>query len=218
MTTANNNSNRPDIRAYIGQTGSGKGVSIREHLQAEQPARLVVWDPLGEYGAHVTMTTGKLAEVAKHMAQKSFRVAYWPGADVAAFREKFALFCRMVFAAGNCTMLVEELADVTSPSYAPVHWKYCTTKGRHRGLKIIAASQRPAQVDKDFFGGCTYVRCFVLRYKPDRKAMADSMDVPMEKIIGLSTVEAGNVTTINYIERDFRINKTTEGTIKKRRK
>lgn len=216
--TANNNAGRPDIRAYIGQTGSGKGVSVREHLGEVKPSRLVVWDPLGEYGEFVTATTDKLADMAGAMGKKSFAVAYWPGADVGTFKEKFALFCRMVFAAGNCTMLVEELADVTSPSYAPVHWKYCTTKGRHRQLKIIACSQRPAQVDKDFLGNCTYVRCFVLRYRPDRKAMADSMDVPMEKIAALSTVEAGNVTTINFMERDFRINKTTEGSIKKRRK
>lgn len=216
--TANNNSNRPDIRAYIGSTGSGKGVSVREHLAREKPRRLVVWDPLGEYGEFVTLTTDKLADVAALMAAKTFRVAYWPGPDIATFKDKFAMFCRMVFAAGDCTMLVEELADVTCPAHAPVHWKYCTTKGRHRGLKIIAASQRPAQVDKNFLGGCTYIRVFSLRYKPDQKAMAESMTVPLVEIAALVTVEAGKTTTINYIERDFRINKTTKGQIKKTRK
>ena len=212
------NSNRPDIRAYIGATGSGKGVSIREHLRKSKPSRLIVWDPLGEYGEFVTKTTAKLSELITAMQAPAFRVAYWPGNDPARFRDRFAAFCEAAFSAGNLTVLVEELADVTSPSWAPGWWRYCTTKGRHRGLKIIAASQRPAQVDKDFLGGCTYIRCFTLRYKPDRVAMASSMDVDLSDIAALTTVEAGAVTTINYLERDFRSGKTSNGSMKLTRK
>lgn len=216
--TANNNSNRPDIRAYIGATGSGKGVSIREHLAKEKPKRLAIWDPLGEYGEFVTATTGKLQDLARAMSGKAFAVAYWPGADATLYKDKFAMFCRMVYAAGNCTVMVEELADVTSPSYAPPYWRQCTKKGRHRGLRLIAASQRPADVDKHFLGGCTFIRCFTLTGKNDRLVMADMMDVPLETIKALSTVEAGKVTTIRFMDRDKRVNKTTPGTIVKRHK
>ena len=212
-----NNSNRPDIRAYIGTTGSGKGVSIRAHLKAEKPARLLVWDPLCEYAEFVTTTVTKLADVARLAQGKAFRVAYYPGADPTQFKEKFEMFCRIVFAAGNCTVLVEELSDVTKASYAPLMWRRCTKQGRHRGLRIIAASQRPADVDKNFFGGCTYIRCFTLRYDDDEKAMASVMKVPVADIRALMTTEAGNVTTINYIERDFRALKTTTASIKLRR-
>ena len=55
------NSNKPDLRLYCGATGSGKGVSIREHLKATKPARLLIWDPLDEYGAFARVRTGKLA-------------------------------------------------------------------------------------------------------------------------------------------------------------
>lgn len=213
-----NNSNRPDVRAYIGATGSGKGVSIREHLYESKPSRLIVWDPLGEYSEFVTITTGNLADVSRLLAGKSFRVAYWPGNDPDKYRERFDLFCRMAFAAGNCTMLVEELADVTTPSYAPQPWRRCTTQGRHRGLRIIAASQRPAQVDKQFLGGCTYIRCFTLRYPADRTAMSSCMDVPASDVAKLMTVESGRTTTINFIERDFRTQKTNVGSMKKTRK
>lgn len=214
----NNNSNRPDIRAYIGATGSGKGVSVRDHLAADKPRRLLVWDPLGEYGSFVTVTTGELADLARRAIPPTFRVAYWPGNDPTKYAERFALFCRIAFAAGDCTMLVEELADVTGPSYAPPAWRRCTTQGRHRGLRIIAASQRPAQVDKQFLGGCTYIRCFTLRYPADRAAMAACMDVPLSEIASLVTVEKGNVTTINFIERDFREQKSNRGSIKKTRR
>lgn len=215
--SANNNSNRPDIRAYIGTTGSGKGVSIRAHLKAEKPKRFIVWDPLGEYGEFVTVTTGKLADVARLAGGAAFRVAYCPGPDPTTYKDKFDMFCRIVFAAGNCTVLVEELSDVTKASYAPLMWRRCTKQGRHRGLRIIAASQRPADVDKNFFGGCTYIRCFTLRYDDDEKAMASVMKVPIAEIKALMTTESGNTTTINYIERDFREQKTTTAAIKLKR-
>lgn len=205
------NSNRPDIRAYIGATGSGKGVSIREHLQAEKPSRLLVWDPLGEYGQFAARET-QLASVALAMKAPAFRVSYWPGNDPRQYAGRFAVFCRAAFAAGNLTMLVEELADVTSASHAPLEWRRCTTQGRHRGLRIVAASQRPAQVDKQFLGGCTYIRCFTLRYPADRAAMAGAMDVPASEISSLTTVETTRGTEITYLERDFREGKTTRGT------
>lgn len=207
------NSNRPDIRAYIGATGSGKGVSIREHLKRDRPIRLLIWDPLNEYAefAKPVRTLGEVAQAAK---AERFAIAFSPGANPKEFADKFAMFCRIAFAAGKLKMLVEELADVTGPSFAPLEWRRCTTQGRHRGLKIVAASQRPAQVDKQFLGGCTYIRCFTLRYPADRQAMAGAMDVPQTDIASLSTIENDAGTVITYIEKDFRDGKTQRSSIK----
>jgi hypothetical protein len=216
------NSNRPSIRAYIGATGSGKGVSVREYLTKNRPRRLLVWDPLGEYGDFVTATTGDLAEVARRLdaagPRGAFAVAFWPGADPTKYGDLFELWCRIAFAAGNCVALVEELADVTTPSRAPLGWRRLTTQGRHRGLQVIACSQRPAQVDKQFLGGCTYIRCFTLRYPMDRQAMSGAMDVPLTAIAELQTVEGPRGVVINYLERDFRTQKTTKGEIQMPRK
>jgi len=207
------NSNKPDIRAYIGATGSGKGVSIREHLEREAPTRFLAWDPLGEYGKYGRRLS-RLEDVAKAMAAPTFRIAFDPGADPARFAPKFAFLCKLAFAAGRLKFLVEELADVTSPSFAPLEWRRCTTQGRHQGLRIVAASQRPAQVDKQFLGGCTYIRCFTLRYPQDRQAMAGAMSVPLADIDALSTVEGERETVITYWERDFRAGISQRGEIR----
>lgn len=206
------NSNKPSLRLYCGATGSGKGVSLREYMRQLKPKRLMVWDPLHEYGDLVTVTTGKLGDVVKMAQRDAFRVAFFPGPNAAEFKDKFELFCRVAFAAGNLVMLVEELADVTSPSYAPVAWRQCTKKGRHAGLQIIAATQRPADIDKHFLGGCTYIRCFTQRFPADAKAMAGAMKLPYEQINALETREEGAVTILNWIEKDFRTGKTTPGT------
>jgi len=207
------NSNRPDIRAYIGATGSGKGVSIREHLTRDKPARLLIWDPLDEYGKFAKPVR-TLSAVATAVKAQKFAVAFQPGSNPKEFAAKFAMFCRIAFAAGNLKLLVEELADVTGPSFAPLEWRRCTTQGRHRGLRIVAASQRPAQVDKQFLGGCTYIRCFTLRYPADRAAMAGAMDLPVADIATLSTIETDAETVITYVEKDFRAMKTQRATLK----
>ncbi|MEZ2296474.1 hypothetical protein [Variovorax sp. RCC_210] len=208
------NSNKPSLRLYCGATGSGKGVSLREYMRGLRPARLLVWDPLGEYGDLVAVTTSNLGDVARQAKGKAFKVAYYPGPDARTYDEKFAIFCRIAFAAGRLVMLVEELADVTSPTHAPMAWRQCTKKGRHAGLQIVAATQRPADIDKHFLGGCTYIRCFTQRFPADRKAMAGAMSVPVADIEGLHTIEQGNVTVLNWIERDFRTGKTTRGSKK----
>lgn len=206
------NSNKPNLRLYCGATGSGKGVSLREYMRGLKPSRLIVWDPLNEYGDLVTVTTSKLGDVARMAKLKTFRVAFAPGPhNDGDYKEKFSMFCRIVFAAGNCVMLVEELADVTSPSYAPPAWRQCTKKGRHAGLQIIAATQRPADIDKHFLGGCTYIRCFTQRFPADAKAMAGAMKLPFETINALETREEGAVTILSWIEKDFRTGKTTPG-------
>lgn len=205
------NSNKPSLRLYCGATGSGKGVSIREYLKAIKPARLLIWDPLNEYG-EFGRHFGALSAVATAAQAKTFRIAYAPGPDVRTYEDKFSMFCRIAFAAGNLVMFTEELADVTKPSHAPQAWRQCTKKGRHAGLQIIAATQRPADIDKHFLGGCTYIRCFTQRFPADVAAMAGAMKLPRATIEALETVETDSgATVLNWIEKDFRTGKTTPG-------
>lgn len=198
------NSNRPNLRAYIGATGSGKGVSIREHIKAEKPERLVFWDPLREYAQFGKFVT-TIPDLCKVLAQKKFAVCFWPGAEVEAFASKFDLFCRAVFSAGNCTVHIEELADVTTPSHAPPSWRRITKQGRHQGLRVIAATQRPADCDKAFLSGITYARAFTLRWPKDKKVLAECMGEPLSEVESLSTLEQKDgATVITYLEKDFR--------------
>lgn len=207
------NSNRPDLRAYIGATGSGKGVSVREHLKAAKPARLVVWDPLREYGQFGRYVTN-IPDLCKALASQKFAVCFWPGDKVEDFAAKFDLFCRAVFSAGNCTVHIEELADVTTPSHAPPSWRRISKQGRHRGLRVIAATQRPADCDKAFLSGVTYIRAFMLRWPKDKKVLAECMDEPLAEIASLKTIERPDgVTEINYLEKDFRSGTRSKKTI-----
>jgi hypothetical protein len=205
----------PRIEAYIGASGSGKGVSIARRLKELRPRRLIVWDPRGEYAEHAE-PVGTLPELVRRVSRagpRGFRVRYVAGPSV-KLSEAFGLVCTLAFRSGDAVFVAEELSDVTSASLAPPAWRQCITQGRHQGLHVIAAAQRPALIDKTLLGNCTYIRCFTLRYREDRAAMARALDVDEARITELVTTYTEGTTTIRFLERDFRAGKLGEGLIK----
>lgn len=197
--------NKPRIEAYIGASGSGKGVSITRRLQELKPPRLLIWDPRDEYGklGPGYESIPHLVGSFKHAKKGPVRARFVPG-DNLPLADAFALICRIAFSAQDLVFVAEELSDVTTASHAPAAWRKCITQGRHQGLHLIGATQRPALIDKTFLGNATYIRCFSLRYLADRKAMAAAMDVDLSQITALHTMETEKKTTINYLERHFR--------------
>jgi len=156
-----------DIVAIFGGSGSGKSYRFRNLTKHDK--RLVVWDSMAEYD-ELTALDGDIRLLVGILSRKkAFRIAFRP--DFRCLNEQFAQFCRLTYAVGNMTVGIEELNEVTKPSYAPPDWKSLTSRGRHRGLHIRGMSQRPASVDKDFIGNATEVYCGRLPYAPDWKAL-----------------------------------------------
>lgn len=211
--------NKPAIEAYIGASGSGKGVSINARLKELQPSRLLIWDPRNEYGkwAPAYSRFSDLTGAFVHAKGGPVRARFVPDGD-AGLMELFGKVSKLAFAAGKLVFLAEELSDVTTASRAPAEWRRVITQGRHQGLHVIGAAQRPALIDKNFLGACTYIRCFTLRYADDRRNMAKSMDVDQASIDALETTEDGAKVTINYLEKDFREKVLQAGKITLRRR
>ena len=216
------NTNKADIRVYVGATGSGKGASVRDHLKATKPRRLLVWDPMREYSQFCRTVTDDLEAVAKKLAAAGptgdFTITFHPGDELAGYEWRFKLFCKMAMSAGNCTVLVEELADVTTASHAPPLWARIIRAGRHRGLRVIGCTQRPASVDKGTLSNNTFVRVFQMNWLPDLKVTAQLVRVPLAQVEALVTTEDEKKTVINYIERARNTGKTTAGQMILRRK
>lgn len=212
--------NRPRIEAYIGASGSGKGVSIDRRLSELKPARLLIWDPRAEYGRHAPAAATLPAVVHAFSQARGgpVRVRYVPGGAL-KLADAFGLCCRLAFEAGELVFVAEELSDTTSASYAPPAWRQLITQGRHRAVHVIGAAQRPALIDKTFLGNATFVRCFTLRYEADRRAMAAALDVPLADVAALQTTEGTSSTRVEYLERDFRAGPAVRGgfTLKRRR-
>lgn len=174
--------NKAAIMAVLGASGSGKSTFIKREIR--KPAvkrRLLIWDPMREYGAHgrTVTTAGELVEA---IGAEKFAIVFQPSGDPKLRVRQFDLVCRAALAAGRLTLVVEELRFVTTPSRAPLGWAQVCLTGRHAGLTVYGASQRPASIDKDFLGNCTRIRTGRLAYPADEKAVAAAARVDVSEI------------------------------------
>ncbi|MEH6434237.1 hypothetical protein [Massilia sp. DD77] len=201
-----NQANDADVIAVIGATGSGKGVYIKNYALKKAERRLLIWDYMREYGPLTDMQTEKIASALQTLTGKQFRTAFLPSFEDKVRQKQFDLFCKAAVTVGDLRLVVEELAFVTSPSFAPAGWKMVTSVGRHKGLRVIGASQRPAQVDKAFWSNCTEIHCGFLNYDDDQKTMARALGVSLSDIQALQPLE--------YIHKNVRTKEIKFGRVK----
>lgn len=180
---------KANVIAVMGGTGTGKSESVKQALRSNKPSRLIVWDTLEEYGEFAPQLRDHnqlIDTLSKAGKSKPFAVAFIGDDENRKRRDQqFSLVCGLARAAGNLTLIVDELKFVTSPQYAPERWSAATMKGRHAGLTIIGISQRPAGIDKDFLANCTQIRAFRLGYDDDRAAVARAMNEPVTRLLNL---------------------------------
>ena len=151
----------PFVWVVVGSPGSGKSSLIRIALPANQP-RVMIFDPMREFGAFGVCEnlTNMIARISAAGAGP-FALVYQPDtSDPARIKQKFDVFCKLAFAAGNVLAVVDEAADVTSPNRyeVPEGWSTLLRQGRHRSVRILAATQRPADIDKRLWTFATRIR------------------------------------------------------------
>jgi len=192
--------NNAHIVAVMGGTGSGKSTFIKREINRLKPKRLIIFDVMHEYSDHgqAVKLCGALAQLAK---AKTFSLIFQPSS--ASIKEQFNYVCKLAFALGDCMLVVEELNRVTQATKAPPNWQDCTSRGRHKGLMIYGASQRPAGVDKDFFSNATKIRSGRLNFAADIKTLANVLKVKTNDIDSLKPLE--------FIEREMATGKITRG-------
>jgi hypothetical protein len=214
---------RPDGEAFLvcGSRGSGKSGWTRQ--QCEGAERLLVWDSVGEWsGAGLVTPVDSITELqllikADVVTPGPFRYGYtgpiyreWIDANGRIRRTSyFPPFCKLAFvwmkAAPGGVLVVEELADVTSPGKAPQGWGDIIRKGRHYSGSIYGLTQRPAESDKTLAGNADVIHCGRLSFPTDRKTLAEYLDVPVDQITELQS--------LHWIERDMRTRKLRTGVL-----
>lgn len=203
--------NTARIIGVIGASGSGKSAWLKAGLRAMRPPRLLIWDPQDEYGqfGEVVTDTRDLAErLCAMTAEETFQIVYQPGDDMKSYKWKFDLMCQIAYQIDRLCFVVEELADVTTPGWAPPFWSRLSRKGRHRAMTIIGVSQRPALIDKTFLGNCTLIHCCRLNDKNDIATMAACLSVTADEVRAMVADEDAGL--FQYIERDMKTGQTVQ--------
>lgn len=194
MTLKVDTSLKASITVVCGGSGSGKSAWVKQ--QIKKAPRLVVWDIDDEYGEvpGIERFTSMREFAQTLLKRKKGRFCYVgrPG--------DFGLWCKAVFAWGNCVAVAEELAGVTSPNKAPEGWHTLVSRGRKRGIAIYGVTQRPAESDKTIMGNSTLKHVGFMPRAKDRKYMADEMDIDQSLLNELAPLE--------YVEKDGREVKT----------
>lgn len=176
--------------AILAASEMGKGVWLKQRLNDTQPERLLIWDTNDEYDRQAR-ACGSFRELLTGMAAPRYALRFTSKARKdKELRQDFEDFCTIAYAAANSTIVVEELADVTSPSYAPPAWRKLNTRGRHhQGLILYWCSQSPAFVDKSSLGNATHMHVGYLGEPRHRQAAAAHMGCRAEDIDALKQFE-----------------------------
>lgn len=173
----------------IGASGSGKSHYVKTIVT--QYNRAVIWDPDDEYselkGVFTTSSASKLIEL---ISAGDVRVRFVPRSMDGKYLEKcFEFVSLAAFVWGACLLVAEEIADVTTPSKALNGWGTVLRRGRKRGVKVVAVSQRPAEADKTIFTQARTIRTGRLDGEGDIKRVADNMRIPSELVGKLGKLE-----------------------------
>lgn len=187
------NHNAADLTAVLGRTGTGKSTSVQRSLHGEP--RVIVADVKHEYAA-AGWEAGTLAELLARLERNptgKLRFAVPLVFDDKKRAQQFGLLCSMAWLFAPVCLVVEELWSVTRPGWAPGPWRRLVLAGRARGVRVVATSQRPAGMDKDFLSQCTTVRSFALPYGPDADVVG--------RRLGVEPGELSALPELHFLER-----------------
>ncbi|AUQ50006.1 AAA-like domain protein [Phaeobacter inhibens] len=183
-----------------GASGSGKSSYVKKAIKGRK--RMVVFDPLAEYGTLCNVTVNTLDDVRKAMRAdwSGFRIAYVPPAG----REPLALsgLSKLLMLAqgpykktgkGQGVTLVVEEMNLSFPVHggaekAPGFAEICS-RGRHFGIEVFGLSQRIAEVSTRFRGNCTETVVLRQQGPRDLKAAEDAIGAARGVVSGLKNLE-----------------------------
>lgn len=161
--------------------------------------RWVIWDPdedhTGTRCRSVSVFCRQLEKAAS--CGKPFRLCL----TVDVTPDNFEAFCQAVWVILDGRKLTgivaEELADVTTPSKAGIYWGQLLRKSRKYGGIIVAASQRPQEIDKTCFSQCVHKWIGYIAVGHDVRRMARETGVSEKALFELKPggylfVRAGN--------------------------
>ena len=188
--------------AVFGARKTGKTSWVRQHLKAEAPSRLAVWDhkhdpALKDLGTAYT----DWRAFVRAMKADQFQIRYLPDFEQ-PMDGQFEIFCKACILAGDLEMFVDELPEVTKANRAPPAWRFCVNVGRSytnprtgstSTIGIIGAGQRAAECDKSFISNAEIIHCGRLAHVDDAVAMAKSLNCTAKELMALPN--------LHYVER-----------------
>lgn len=199
MTLATN-----DGRLVIVSGSSRCGKTAKTVRLVKQFKTVFVWDIEAQWCNQAGYKKlNSLADLKKIViAGKVGKYAFVSGGNIKA---EFESFCKCVFHYGSffgeCAVIAEELADVTTTAKAPESWGILCRRGLKRGISIFAISQRWAEADKTALGNATDFYLFRMASGSDIDYMSKKTRVDARRLEGLKPLEFIHYDALTGVDR-----------------
>lgn len=174
-------------------SGSSRCGKTAKTVRLVKPFKTVfVWDIEAQWcnqaGYKKVTSLIELKKIA--VSGKAGKYAFVSGGSIKA---EFEHFCKCAFHFGSyfgeCAVIAEELADVTTTAKAPESWGILCRRGLKRGISIFAISQRWAEADKTALGNATDFYLFRMASGSDIDYMSKKTRVEVRRLEGLKPLE-----------------------------
>ncbi len=165
---------------------------------APRPPWAILVDPDNEYGGHVPTLLADLKTIATLSLPPAGPApglgAGWfrfvPSEDRRTGIRQFSYLCTLAWIWAtkmkrDTLLLVDELSEFTAANEAPLAWRRLVKRGRKQGISVLAASQRPAEIDKTIFSNASRIRVYRLGYDADQAAAAAALGVARTDVAAL---------------------------------
>jgi len=133
------------ICTVLGRRGCGKTTYIKSILQNE--SRLLILDTLGEFESESVVTNSiEFIDALESKIGGYFQIVFRPyNVDP---NKAFEVIAKSAWIVGDLTMVIDEIDILASPISVPFELSRNLRYGRHRGLSLIAASRRAAEIPR----------------------------------------------------------------------
>ena len=203
-----NNKSEGVLAIVCGSSRNGKTEYVKRQL--ESFSRVIVWDIDEEYNGFVRVRTiAELINIVKKAGLKDIKIAFSPRSLLS-----FDAFCKIVLKwsddllendKAGIAVVVEETADVTSPSKAPANFRVLIGRGMKRGISLFCVTQRPSESDKTSLGNAKVLVTFYMSRAADREYMS--------KEIGCNSDDIEALEKLQYLKKDVDSRKIVRGLI-----
>ncbi len=202
-----------------GKMRSGKSAYTAKCVEREP--RVIAWDPHDQWsrlpGWNRITSIVDLHQVSQ--TARPIKLAYvMQGDDV---KLRFNQFCEVALQMGElfgrCSIIAEELADVSSSGKAPGAWGTLLRKSLKLNLDVYAISQRWAEADKTAINNASEIVCFSMM-PMDVSYMATRMGIDQSELAGLKKMIKGGWIHLPYVRLQIEAEVITRDQLKFREK
>ncbi|MCK4529518.1 hypothetical protein KAW18_19310 [candidate division WOR-3 bacterium] len=170
------------ITAIFGKSGSGKSYLTKEIL-SKYKGSFVIWDFIGEHTGGIIFDDLKPFLV---YTKQQIRYKQKIRAILRLEEEYFDQVCFVVKEIGNMFFVIEEIEEVTINGKCPKNLASLLRFGRHKNVRILATSKRPAETPRLYTSQATMLIIFQIREPIDLSWLRKYAGIDIRKVQNLS--------------------------------